>query len=171
MNETLDRVNAYSFDLQADQAASCLRIGRKRLKVQVTQFSWSGYTISAPRSAARMLGLGRQGILEFQGDSYRVCCMGRDLQEDGSLSLQLQRIDDATKSSVATRKKRNKAGGSHRLSQGDSVLSLASCLGLVLILLILPGWGDGWGTSTYLSEGIKTFFSGGFNACRCVFGK
>ncbi len=171
MQETQDRLKAYSFDIEPEQAPCRMRIGRKKLLVQVTQYSWSGYTIGVPKSQWRLFALGKRGTLEFQGNTHKVIFLNRVLQDDGSIFVELERMDDVLKSSISGRKKRNVAGASIRLNQGDSVLSIASCFGLVLILLILPGWGEGWGTSSYLTDGIKTFVAGGCDACRCLLGK
>ena len=171
MQETQDRLKAYSFDMEPEQAPCRMRIGHKKLLVQVTQYSWSGYTIAVPKSQSKLFALGKRGTIEFQGNTHKVSFLNRTLLEDKTVVVELERIDDATKASISARKKRTVAGASIRLNQGDSVLSIASCFGLVLILLILPGWGDGWGTSSYISEGIKTVVAGGCDACRSLLGK
>ncbi len=67
MNETIEPVQAHAFELQADQSAGVLHLGRRRFQVVVAQFSWSGYTIVVSRSVARRLAAGRRGLLEYQG--------------------------------------------------------------------------------------------------------
>ena len=171
MQETQDRLKAYSFDLEPEQVPCRMRIGRKKLLVQVTQYSWSGYSIAVPKSQWKLFALGKRGTLEFQGNTHKVRFLNRVLQDDGAVIVELERIDDALKSSISARKKRNVAGAGIRLNQGDSVLSIASCFGLVLILLILPGWGEGWGTSSYLTDGIKSVMMNGCDACRCLLGR
>ncbi len=171
MNETQDRAKAYSFGLQASQASACLRIGWHKLKVSVTEYSWSGYTVVVQKRAARKLREGREWTLEYQGSDYRVNCLGSRPLSDGKVEVHLQLDQSATTPSSTSKKKPWTAATSVRLNHRDPLLGLASGIGLVVMLLILPGWGDEWGTSACLTNGFRTAFDNAFDACMCIFGK
>ena len=168
MQEIQDRAKAYSFELQANQSVGVLRIGWKRFNVSVTQYSWSGYTIVVWPAVARRLTAGRNGILEFQGSSYKVSCSNSQSLEDGTVAVHLEL--DATESTPVrnSKKKRGAAASSISLNQRDPVLGTASWICLLMLLMILPGWGEGWGTSAYLSEGFRSVFVSVCDACKCV---
>lgn len=170
MNETQDRAQAYSFDLQADQSHGSLRIGNVQSPVTVKQFSWSGYTIEVPPSISSKRWLGKRGSLSFQGNQYAVNCKSHEVQTDGKFLLQLERIDnDAAKS--RKRKKKSALSGSIALTPKNPVLGIAGWLCLVALFLILPGWGENWGTSKYLSDGIYSIVANGSQACRNILGR
>ena len=171
MNDTQDRAKAYSFDLQANLSKATLLIGWKKLKVSVTQYSWSGYTIVVSSAIARILTTGRHATLEFQGSSYKVTCLDSQSLEDGNVAIQLQLVESEVNSPSTKKKKRSAAKASVHLNQKDPILGIASWICFLMLLLILPGWGEGWGTSTYLSDGFQSVFLNTCNACKCILGK
>jgi len=171
MNDNQDRAKAYSFDLNANPLTGSLRFGWCNFQALVTEYSWSGYTIVVSPSIARKLRKGRQGTLEFQGSSYKVSCLDSKSLDKKSVEVHLLLNASESTPLVPKKKKRCAASASLNLNQRDPVLGTATCLGLLMLLLILPGWGEGWGTSAYLSEGFRSVFVNACDACKGLFGR
>lgn len=153
MSSTQNQLKAHSYAIQDDRAVGLLRIGNKKLSVSVTEFSWAGYTVCCPASTESQLRLGLRGTFEFKGDTFRVTCLSRQLLDDGRLELELERSD-----AIPALKQKKQHGGESgiKLNHSDPVLVFGSLAGLIFLLLILPGWGGGWGTSRYLTEGVAS---------------
>ncbi len=171
MNDNQDRTQAYSFDLNANRSTGWLRFGWHKFQAFVTEYSWSGYTVVVSPSIARKLRKGRHGTLEFQGSNYKVSCL--DSKSLDKKTVEVHLLLDASESAPvqSTKKKRCAAASTLNLNQRDPVLGIATWVGLILVLLILPGWGEGWGTSDYLSDGFRTVFFNTCDACKCIFGR
>jgi hypothetical protein len=170
MNETQDRAKAYSFGLNADQATGLLRMGWRKFKVSVTQYSWSGYTIVVRPNIGRQLQTGKRATLEYQGSSYQVNCLDSRMLEDGSMEIHLKLDESEAKQSAAPKKKPYIIGTSIRLNQRDPILGIATWICLLMLLMILPGWGERWGTSSYLSDGFRSVFINARDAFRSILG-
>ncbi len=170
MNDNLDRAKAYSFDLNANPSTGSLRIGWRKFKAVVTEYSWSGYTIVVTSTIARKLRKGRHGTLEFQGSNYKVSCADSKSLDNKSVEVHLQLDASESAPSVPKKKKRCAAATSLNLNQRDPVLGIATWICLLMLLLILPGWGEGWGTSDYLSEGFRSVFLNACDACKGILG-
>ncbi len=158
MNETQDRSQAYSFDLNANPSVAAIRLGWQKFKAIVTEYSWSGYTVVVSPATARKMQNGRQGTLEFQGSNYKVRCSGSQQIDKKSVEVHLQ-LDASESAPPAPKKKKGCAASSTvNLNQRDPILGIAAGFGLVVILAMMPGWGDGWGTSSYVSAGFHAVF-------------
>jgi len=171
MNETQDRAKAYSFGLNADQSIGFLRVGWRNFKVAVTQYSWSGYTIVVRPTIGRELWTGRLATLEYQGSSYKVSCLDSRSLDDGAVEIHLQLDDSEAKRSTPPKKKRCATGPSIHLNQRDPILRIATWVCLLMLLMILPGWGEKWGTSSYLSQSFHSVFVNACDAVQGIFGR
>jgi hypothetical protein len=165
MSDSRDRVQAYSFDLNATPSVAAVRLGWHRFKAIVTEYSWSGYTIIVSPSIARKMQKGKHGTLEFQGSNYKVCCL--ESQQIDKTSTKVQLLLDASESApqIPKKKKRCAASTTLNLSQRDPIFGVAAGFGIVIVLAMLPGWGDGWGTSSYVSEGFRAIFMSVYDVC------
>ncbi len=81
MLETQAKEKPFCFQTPAEQALGLLRIGRRSFSVEVSGYSWAGYTIHVPPKTAQRLRSGTtegsatpahlRGILRFAGATRR----------------------------------------------------------------------------------------------------
>jgi hypothetical protein len=170
MNETLDRAQAYSFDVDANTSDAAIRLGRHRFKAHVTEYSWAGYTVIVSAATARKMRKGTHATLEFQGSNYKVCCMESQTIDKKSVEVRLTLDASESAPPVPRKKKRCAASATLNLNQRDPILGIAAATGLVFLLAMAPGWGDGWGTSQVISGGFQAVFTGVYDVCAGIVG-
>ena len=154
MSEETHFATAYSFSIDAADALAILRVGRRAFRVKVSEFSWAGFTVSAPKKWAKRFQAGTSGTLTHQGSSHPISILGTAMSEEGGVHVSLARQDgnpmpQRTGYSHAKSVSRN-------VNQGDPVLTVASGLCILLLILAMPGWGDSWGTSYYFTDGLQS---------------
>lgn len=148
---------AYSFSIDAADASALLRVGRRTFPVQVANFSWAGFTVSAPRKWASRFKAGTSGTLSHQGTKHKISILGPTHFEDGIVHVSLARQDgnpQPHRTSYGSAK-----SVSRNVNQGDPVLTVALGLCILLLILAMPGWGDSWGTSRYFTDGLNSIGS------------
>lgn len=155
----------FRISLPADVQLGLLQEGWRSYPVAVTGQSWDGFTIRVPESTARRLSNGRHGTLRYQQDVSKVTFSTQENTDTGEVDVTLLLTDESyTKS---TRKNGAVAkSGSIQVNQSDSVLSGAVLLGILLLVLALPGWGDQWGTSDYFEDSFAVISRGIYDAMR-----
>jgi len=155
MSQESYSASAYSFSIATADALAILRLGRKNFRVQVTDFSWAGFTVSAPRKLARRFKSGCSGKLYHSGADHNISIASTSEAENGDILVSLSRQQENSpqrRSSYGIAKSH-----SRDVNQSDPLLMVAAGVCLVLLLLATPGWGDEWGTSRYFSDGIQGF--------------
>jgi hypothetical protein len=154
MSEETHFATAYSFSIDASQACAVLRIGRRTFRVQVADFSWAGFTVSVPKKWARRFKAGSSGTLSHQGTKHPISVLGVAPSADGHVHVSLAR-QDGNPLPQQTCYGPSKAAP-RSVNQGDPVLTVASGLCILLLVLAMPGWGDAWGTSYYFTDGLNS---------------
>jgi hypothetical protein len=154
MAEQTHFTTAYSFSIDAADAFAVLRVGRRTFRVQVADLSWAGFTVSVPKKWASRFKAGTSGTLSHQGTKHPISILGSTHFEDGTVHVSLARQDEnprLPRTSYGSAK-----SGPSNVNQGDPVLTVASGLCILLLILALPGWGDSWGTSYYFTDGLNS---------------
>lgn len=171
MVEAQAKEKPFCFQTPAEQALGLLRIGRRKFHVEVSGYSWAGYTIHVPAKIAKRLRLGLAGKLSHAGSTYEITCSTQERIDDQRVRVELRRELDPEEAR-RLRKKRSVAyaPATHSLNQRDPVLSFATWLFLIMILMVMPGWGEAWGTSAYFSEGVRAVFVNVCDACKSLAG-
>ncbi len=149
MVETQAKEKPFCFQTPAEQALGLLRIGRRSFSVEVSGYSWAGYTIHVPPKTAQRLRSGTTGRLSHAGSTYEVSC-GSQEQLDGKV-VQVELLRELDPEEVRRQKRKRAAvhaPAAHTLSQRDPVLSFATWMFLIMLLMILPGWGEVWEPAT-----------------------
>ncbi|MCY2973929.1 MAG: hypothetical protein NTW52_04585 [Planctomycetota bacterium] len=154
MSEETHFATAYSFSVDAADAYAVLRVGRTTFRVQLVDFSWAGFTISAPKKWARRFKKGTSGTLSHQGTKHSISILGTAASADGNIHVSLARADGKPqpKRTIYGPSKVRPRG----VQQGDAILTAASGLCILLLVLAMPGWGDSWGTSYYFTDGVNS---------------
>ena len=146
--------SAYSFSIDAADAFATLRLGQRKFRVRVTDFSWAGFTVSVPKKWARKFKAGASGTLSHQGSNHPVLVLETSPSGQGDICVSLTRQD------CEPQTRRAGYGPSKSISrsvnQADPVLTVASELCILMLILAMPGWGDSWGTSYYFTDGLNT---------------
>jgi len=154
MSEENHLASAYSFSIASEDAFAVLRLGGKKLKVQVTDFSWAGFTITASTKLGKKFKVGTSGTLNHQGSQHQVIVVRTSRSGSGDLLVSLSRLESRAnlrQSSYGTSKSQPRT-----VTQTDPFFMPAVGVCLILLVLALPGWGDSWGTSHYFSDGLSS---------------
>jgi hypothetical protein len=168
--ETESRARPYCYPTQNDQAIGKLRLGWRDYPVLVCGYSWAGYTIEVNNSLARKLSLGREAKLTHQGSTYEVSCLSRVVVRKNLVQIELQREDNHAERNKLIRRNKTAARATISLNQRDPVLSFATWVFIIMMLMILPGWGESLGTTQYFTEGFKSVFMNVCDAAKCLCG-
>jgi hypothetical protein len=166
MSEETYFATAYSFPIDSANAFATLRLGRRRYRVEVADFSWAGFTVSAPKKWSKRFKSGVSGTLSHQGSVHPISVTEVSISSDNQIRVSLARQDGVPQT------RRSAYGPSKSISrsvnQADPVLTVASGLCILLLVLAMPGWGDSWGTSYYFTDGVNTIGQAFYDAYRSV---
>ena len=160
MIQTQEREKAFCFQTKNEQSQGTLTLGRRKYPVVVSRYSWAGYTIEVTDKLAKLLPHEKVGRLNHQGSTYAIKCASRERLEKNRVQVELERQDDEADRRRFMRRTKSKASATLSLNQRDPVLTLSTIAFIVLMLLIMPGWGDSWGTSRYFTDGIASIVKG-----------
>jgi hypothetical protein len=171
MVESESKVKAFIFDAIQEQSGGQLVVRGRTFKVGVSGFSWEGYNVHLPTKMAKRLRCGLSGKFTYAGIVYNVSCGNQQAIGNGLVQVHLRRErDDEEIRRDKNRKFRAFVPATHSLNQRDPVLGFATGVFFVVMLLVLPGWGEASGSSEFFTEGFRTVFVNVCDACKCLAG-
>ena len=159
MNPQNSLHDAARFAVSEDCSGAMVRFGWRSTAIQVLEISRDGFTLAANASLGNYLKKGRSVQLDYRGESSLVTLeslTGPDTHED---RIHVVRLCDVTKTKVPSSSGLSFLRGNSKVQPQDPTLPIGVVFGILLILLITPGWGDDLGTSVYLTDFIQALVS------------
>lgn len=144
-------------------------LGWRSVQVQVLELSRDAFTLRVSHRVAKQMRGGKHFRLDYRGESSLIACQTVLEENEAGVTLEVIRLQDVTRQSVESASILSGGLlGNRKVTPTDPTLPVGVVLGIVLILLITPGWGDDLGTSQYLSDvfsmvaqSIKEIVAGG----------
>lgn len=137
-----------------------IRVGRHKAKVNITETSIDGFTVTASQRNARKMQSGGPWVLEYDNTKTEIHPEWVFNAPDGQVQMGLRRLRDLTKPpSLAPSLLSRFIGG----RAGNPSISASVYGGFVLVLfaiLAMPGLGDHLGTSTRIQDAFKLILDG-----------
>ena len=133
--------------VQAESGDATLRIGFRKIPVQVRETSIDGFTIQVGPGASRRFKARRRWVLEYDGARLEVIAEWKSTTPEGNLQIGLHRLNDLTRPKPIKTSLLARYGGKRC---EDPSFSAAIFGGFVLVLfsmMAMPGLGDSLGTA------------------------
>ena len=160
MQAEQDRTFAYSFQLPASQTRGRLRVGSRKIAVKVQSKSWQEIKLLTTAKIARKAITKGRCSLEHQGIVCQAIASSQLTVGEGQVCLTLTITSEPSNLSRRIKRITNSSAKSHQQRiTGDPMSTICLLAGSLLILLVMPGWGDELGTSDLLTDGITDFCS------------
>jgi hypothetical protein len=156
MTEVTLKPKPFEFLTDHEHAFGVLLVGWKKLPVTVLSYSWAGYTLEVNYKTSKLLERSRSAQLMHQGSKYDVSFVAKERRDKNLYCVQLTREEDKTIQSKLNRRRKIATSPTLALNQRDPILRIAFIFFVILMLLMMPGWGERWGTSNYFLETVAS---------------
>lgn len=151
---------AFRCSVSPELSRARVKIGWSSYNACVTEVSRDGFTLSLPDKVAKRVPQGTEFQLDYRGERWILQSEYRNQDSDGNALVSAVCTKDLTKMNYRDGSIRESLFGGVKISPTDPVLPIGVVAGIILILLISPGWGDQLGTSSYLTDMIRQIIDG-----------
>lgn len=134
-----------------------LKMGWRRYPVRITQLDSLSFTAQIPPKIAAKFKVSKVGVLRFQDTDWQISIISKWVRQDGLIELELQIVQEFFKQSIdkapllAKNRMRN-------LMFTDPLLPMAIFFSIILTVLVMPGFGGRWGTSSLIVQWTEECF-------------
>lgn len=146
---------AYRCIVSSGNSHASLQLGWKSYPVQVFEMSRDSFSVRVPVAIAKRVSIGSKPKLLYQEMLWQVLCTQKWAGENQLVDMEFQQVAELTPPKVVSQP----FGAAARQVQAiprDSTLTVASCVALILMVLIMPAWGGKWGTSGAICSAVQT---------------
>ncbi len=143
---------AFRCSVAPECSRASIQIGWNRFPARVTEVARDGFTVVIPSKASRKISQGAKLRLNYGDELWVVSLKSRNLSSDGRIELKVRREKDLTPHDYRGSQGLTGVHNSISLRAADPALSIGALAGIILILLVCPGYGDELGTSSFLTE-------------------
>lgn len=130
-----------------DCAGASLKIGRRRIRVNVQDMSIDGFTVLIPSVSAKHLRVGVPWILEYDGTLTETLAQWFHHGLQGQTQVGLRRMRDLTPVTYIGSWYTGFLPSRSRSSGGDATVAYAGFTILLFLTMAMPGLGDYLGTA------------------------
>lgn len=166
MDSYVDRSQPYPIRVPVGQSAGELHVGWRSYPINVVDISWQTITIAVTKKIAARIRHHSKATVWNQGNQWLVIVEGHPQQhENGLVTLSLNladREDPRLKQIQRSTRGASVQIGTQRMGT-DPVVVAVMIIGILIALLVTPGWGEQWGTSVPLTKAITELFSSFFS--------
>ncbi len=143
-----------------DCAEANLKIGRRRIKVNVQDMSIDGFTVLVPSHCAKHLRVGVPWILEYDETRTETLAQWFHHGLQGHTQVGLRRMRDLTPVSYIGRWYTGLMPSGSRTSGTDATVAYAGFTILLFLTMAMPGIGDYLGTAPRIESAATMIFEG-----------
>lgn len=146
VSDRVDRSQPYVLSIPAEMAAAELHIGWRSFPVELQSVSWAELTVLASPRVAK-LSQQRRRMSLYSCNGIAPVAFSTSAPAAGGHRLLRLRRTDSCQGSTSIRPTLPLRSQSSLLS--DPYTAMILLLAAASLLLILPGWGEAWGTSQW----------------------
>jgi hypothetical protein len=158
--ETHRNESFFRCPILSDSSKATLKMGWRRVHVEVQDTSIDGFTILVPATSAKRLKVGTPWVLEFDGSRIETHAQWFYHGHDGNTQIGLRRMRDLTPVERIGSWYTGLLPSRARSATNDSTVACAGFTILLFVLMAMPGLGDQLGTSSRIQSATKWIYHG-----------
>lgn len=149
-----DRASAFRCSVSPENSHAKVRIGRRNWDVRVCELSRECFTLIIPKAMVRYAPQGAKIQVFYRDEIWLVQAASHELTADEHQLLQVNRLQDLTKMEYRSNPWWWLGSGNVEVRSKDPMLPVGVIAGVLLVLMIMPGFGDDLGTTSFVTDAI-----------------
>ncbi len=155
----IDATPSYRCKISVGNTRGSLRLGRRRVQVEVLELSRDSFFVRVPIAIARKVSVGSKSKLLYQEMLWSVLCTHKWISQSNQVDLEFKQLEELTPPKMRKAPLSGQAKQVAAIGQTDPTLPVAMLGAFMIVVLILPAWGGQWGTSERICSAVSTTWS------------